>query len=226
MGKELFHCSKVEFFEKEKRVQASFSALSNRLNSVLPWQLNHIWGNPFANENHYLSQRPHRYCSRCCGTVPMRSTDTPSRRCVSEDYPTISRAFRGKLLQLLPGYSARFQSLLPLVNLTNNSVVSGRKELFKVLLPPHGSIHNVHQQLTTKHTKPWFPFLSFWMVYWNLFEANKKSFCIASVFVTAAVFLDPRYWWFFRSPLAQQNLKVLFLQPDGFYYHQQPLVVS
>lgn len=79
------------------------------------------------------------------GTVP--DVHVSLKRCVSEDCPTISRAFRGKLLQLLPRYSASFQSLLPLVNLTNNSVVAGRKELFKVPLPPHGSIHNVHQQL-------------------------------------------------------------------------------
>lgn len=77
------------------------------------------------------------------GTVP--DVHVSLKRCVSEDCPTISRAFRGKLLQLLPRYSASFQSLLPLVNLTNNSVVAGRKELFKVPLPPHGSIHNVHQ---------------------------------------------------------------------------------
>lgn len=204
--------------------------LRRKRGSKLPFQLSPTgWtvcyhDNWITYEGTLLQMRTTISPSDLIGTVP--DVHVSLKRCVSEDYPTISRAFRGKLLQLLPGYSARFQSLLPLVNLTNNSVVAGRKELFKVLLPPHGSIHNVHQQLTTKNTKPWFPFLSFWMVYWNLFEANKKSFCIASVFVAAAVFLDPRYWWFFRSPLAQQNLKVLFLQPDGFYYHQQPLVVS
>lgn len=138
MGTELSHCSKVEFFGEGKEGPSFRLSFLQQAEQCVTMTIESHMREPFCKwEPQSLP---------ATSWVLFQMFMYPWKG-VSEDCPTISRAFRGKLLQLLPRYSASFQSLLPLVNLTNNSVVAGRKELFKVPLPPHGSIHNVHQQL-------------------------------------------------------------------------------
>lgn len=136
MGKELFHCSRVEFFREGKEGPSFLFSFLQQAEQCVTMTIKSHMREPFLQMRTTISP------SYLIGTVP--DVHVSLKRCVSEDCPTISRAFRGKLL---PRYSASFQSQLPLVNLTNSSVVAGRKELFKVPLTPHGSIHNVHQQL-------------------------------------------------------------------------------
>lgn len=127
MGKELFHCSKVEFFREGKECPSFLFSFLQQAEQCVTMTIESHMREPFLQMRTTISP------SYLTGTVP--DVHVSLKRCVSEDCPTISRAFA----QIFSKFS---------VSASFGKQCCCRKEGdFKSTNPPHGSIHNVHQQL-------------------------------------------------------------------------------